>query len=115
MEKEVTSQSETKSGFSDTSWKAALILAAIGFISGGTGGGIAAKGAAHAEGLSQEAADVRYLSKEEAEKRAAKRDAQVEDLRKSIVTREVFDERTKAIQDEQLRQRQMLEKLLEKK
>lgn len=114
MDNETTSQAENpKSWFSDISWKAALILAAIGFVSGGTGG-IATK-ATKAEGLTPEAADVRYLSKDEAERKAAKRDSQLEDLRRSIVTREVFDERTKAIQDEQLRQRQLLEKLLEKK
>ena len=115
MEKEVNSAPEQKNWFSDLSWKSAVIIAALSFISGGTGGaGVMATKAVKAEGMSVEQSDLRYATKEEIERRAAKRDTQFDDLRKSIVTKDVFDERTRAIQDEQARQRILLEKLLEK-
>ena len=41
------------------------------------------------------------------------REKQLEDLKSKIISRELFDERTKSIMDEQLRQRQILERILE--
>ncbi len=46
--------------------------------------------------------------------RKTTRDKQVEDLKSSLVTREVFTAYMEAIKDEQNRQRQLLEKLLER-
>lgn len=43
----------------------------------------------------------------------AEREKQLQDMNSKIVTRELFEERTKAIQDEQIRQRQILERILE--
>lgn len=48
------------------------------------------------------------------DERKSERDKQIFEMRSIIVTKDIFDERTKAIQDEQLRQRQMLERILEK-
>ena len=43
----------------------------------------------------------------------SEREKQLEELRGRIVTKDIFEERTRAIQDEQLRQRGMLERILE--
>ena len=43
----------------------------------------------------------------------ADREKQLEELKTHIVPRDIFEERTRAIQEEQLRQRGMLERILE--
>ena len=43
----------------------------------------------------------------------ADREKQLEELKMRIVTKDIFEERTRAIQEEQLRQRGMLERILE--
>ncbi len=48
-------------------------------------------------------------------RRASEKIEQLERDSKALLSRELFDERTKAIQAEQARQREMLEKLLERK
>lgn len=44
--------------------------------------------------------------------RKTERDKQMDEFKKTIVTKDLFEERTRAILDEQIRQRQILERLL---
>ena len=106
---------ENKSWFSDLSWKTALICALLSVIVGGSSGaGVVATKAVQSTGISQDQADVRYLSKSEAAALREARDKQFQDIRKEMLTREVFEAYYQNLKDEQVRQRQMLERLLDK-
>jgi hypothetical protein len=107
--------SSEKSWFSDLSWKTAVVCGLLSVIVGGSSGaGVVATKAVQTNGITQDQADVRYLSKTEAEARSAARDKQFQDIRKEMLTREVFEAYYQNLKDEQMRQRQMLERLLEK-
>lgn len=69
------SPNESKAWFSDLSWKNLLISALVGSVFGGGGAGIVGH---RGECLTQDQADVRYITISEADKRAAKRDQQTD-------------------------------------
>ena len=97
-----TSQTD-QSWLSTVSWKAALIYVALSVIGGGaTGAGLIATKAVSAQtsGISQDQADVRYLTKNEADRRSDVRDKQFEEIKREMVKQGVFDERTKTILDQ---------------
>lgn len=92
MDNKNSNAEEKTSFFSDFSWKSAVIFSFLAFVFGGTGGGtlVATKGV-KAEGLSQDQADVRYVTKAEKDRQVEARDKQVDGIRKEMLTREVFD------------------------
>ena len=88
-----TSQNE-KAWFNEISWKQGLIVAILSFLFGGSGGGFVATKTSQAQGISQDAADGRYLTKEKADvnylaieaadKRGEKRDKQFDRIEQKI-------------------------------
>lgn len=72
-----TSNDESKSWFPDLSLKNLVITALLATVFGGGGAGIVGS-RKNADCLTQDQADVRYLSIAEADKRAAKRDIQAD-------------------------------------
>ena len=102
-------QNEPKSWHSDLSWKTALLSAILALVvGGGSGAGIVASKTIKVEGLTQDQADNRYLTKDEADKRSAKRDIQtdrieikIDELTKKLdekyVRREVYDQNNENI------------------
>ena len=81
MENEI-SQNDSKAWFSDVSWKNLILSALIGSIFGGGGAGIVGK--TRGDCLTQDQADVRYITITEADKRAAKRDLQADRIENKI-------------------------------
>lgn len=80
------------------SWKTALIVAALSSVCGGGAGvSLLATKAVQSQGLNQDQADVRYLTKEEANRRGDMRDKQFEEIRREMVKMQIFDERTNMI------------------
>lgn len=113
---EDTQTEQNKNGFfSDLSWKTALLIAGIGFVSGGTSGGVVAtKGVQAApNALTEEKADVRYLSKAEAERRIESRDKQLESIRQEMMKQQVFDAYQKNNVERMDRMERMMQQMLE--
>lgn len=106
-------ENNEKSWFSDLSWKTALIVAGLSTLfGGGAGGALVATKAVQAQGLNQDQADVRYLTKDEAGRWRDVRDRQFDAMDKKMVTDRVFDERTNMIlkQIELLREERRLDR-----
>lgn len=83
MENE-TSPSE-KSFLGNFDWRNALITSLIAVvIGGGSGAGIVATKAVEAAGITEQQGDLRYLKLDDADRRAAKRDAQNERIEQKI-------------------------------
>lgn len=101
-----TSQPNKESWFSDISWKTALICAALGIITGGGTGSAVSSAKTNQGGISQDQADVRYLTKEEAEKRSGKRDVQLDRIEKKI------DDAQIKLENEQKEQTKLLFQIL---
>ena len=107
---------EPKSWFSDVSWKTALIIAALSIISGGGAGAgiVATKAVAQTGGLTQDQADVRYLTIGAADQRKLLRDKDVESITKKIdeklLTREVYE----AYRSNDVERMERMEKTLER-
>ncbi len=111
-----TSQTE-KSWFSAISWKTAVILSVLAFVSGGTGGGalVATKGVA-AAGVTQDQADVRYLSKEEARQWRDSRTKELEELKKDLrsdIEKNLKKETFEAYHENDVKRMERIEKLIE--
>lgn len=98
--------SQEKAWFANVDWRTNALLVLLATVFGFSGGSIAPKGSA--QGISQDAADVRYITKDEANRRADARDRQFEEIKKTMVTTAIFDERTNMIlkQLENMRQEQ---------
>lgn len=109
--------SQDKSWLSEVSWKATVVYVVLSIIGGGaTGAGLIATKAVSAQpnnGITQDQADVRYLSKTEAETRRDARDRQLEELKKAVLTREVFEAYHKADADRMQRLEKLAERILE--
>jgi hypothetical protein len=75
-------------------------------ITGYSGASLAPKSTA--QGITQDQADVRYTSKEDANRRASASDQEYKEIKKDMVTNAIFDERTNMIlkQLEMIRQEQ---------
>ena len=83
---------EQKGFFSDISWKSAIICTALSIVAGGSvGGGVVASKGVKVEGLNQDQADIRYVTKDEAERRASDSDKKVHDVDQKMIPREVFE------------------------
>lgn len=109
MAEDTSTTSPEKNWLTEMSWKTMLIYAALSIVTGGvTSVGVASSKVVAAQGLNQDQADVRYITKEEANRRSDVRDRQFEEIKRSMVTSPVFDERTNMIlkQIELLRQEQ---------
>ena len=105
---------ENKSWFSDLSWKTAIICALLSVIVGGSSGaGIVATKAVQTNGISQDQADVRYLTKSEADQRAAARDRQIEKFEKEVFKTAIFEAYHKADVERMDRIEKTLERILE--
>jgi len=105
---DVTSEttSQEKNWFADVNWRTNAIFLFISIFGGFSGATIAPK--TTAQGMTQDAADVRYITKEEGNRRADARDKQISDIQREMVRTAIFDERTNMIlkQLENMRQEQ---------
>lgn len=92
-------------------WRHALVVAVLALVGGAGSGGITAL---KTVGISQDQADVRYLTKSEADQRVKERDRQLELIRKEMLTREVFEAYHSNDSERMNRIEKTLEKLLER-
>lgn len=84
---EETSQND-KNWFASQDWRTNVVLAVIAILfsslSGGFSGATVASKSVSPQGITQETADVRYLTKDEADKRSEKRDKQFDRIELKI-------------------------------
>ncbi len=86
-----------------------LLYVALSIVAGGSSGaGIVATKSIEAQGITQDQADVRYSTKAEADRRDVESDKKYKEIKDTMVSEKIFDERTKAIlgQIELMRQEQ---------
>ena len=117
MENENSSPDE-KSWFAEY-WKTALICAALSTIfGGGAGAGLVATKAVSAapqvSGLTQDQADVRYLTKAEAEMRRDALLKEIGEVKKTMLTREVYEAFHKGDVEKMERMEKLFERFLER-
>lgn len=105
MSSETTSRE--KNWFVDVNWRTNAIFLFIS-IFGGFSGATIAPTKSTAQGITQDQADVRYITKEEGKQKTDSRDKQISDIQREMVKQAIFDERTNMIieQIKQLRQEQ---------
>ena len=86
-------KAELKNPLSELSRATISIIVAVILVLGGTSGGIVSRIVAPGEGqgLSQDKADLRYLSKEEAEKNEKQLKEQLEKFDKEMLKKEMFE------------------------
>lgn len=85
---ENTQKEKDSSWFGDLNFRSLGIIAAIALFTGAGGGAgmVGMKGVQAAGGLSEEKADVKYLSNAEAQRLILNRDRQMEDLKRELKT-----------------------------
>jgi hypothetical protein len=91
---EDTHTEQNKAGwFGDLNLRHLMMIAVISLFAGGGGGAgiVASKGVQATSGISEEKADVKYLSKSDADRRVEARDKQVERLDKENLKTVVFE------------------------
>lgn len=106
MADDTSTTSQERPWFANFDWRTNALLIVLASVFGFSGGAVAPNGSA--QGMSQDQADVRYLTKEEGNRRADARDKQINDIQREMVRTSIFDERTNMIlkQIELLRQEQ---------
>lgn len=90
-----TTSQQDRHWFANFDWRTNAVLILLASVFGFSGGAVAPKSTA--QGITQDSADVRYITKEEGNRRADARDRQVDEIKKSMVTTPIFDERTNMI------------------
>lgn len=122
-EETLPNNSQTNSWFSDMNLKTAVLVAALSSVFG-IGGGVglvASKGVEAAGGMTSDQADVRYLKIDEADRRAAFREKQIEDAKRELkseiektLKKESFDIWIRTWEERQKRFDDKLDKIAEK-